>query len=114
MEFKQREELDGKVVVIEIPERLTTETADDLKLLFKELIAGEQYRIVLDLSNTRYMDSSGLGAIVSKISVLRSNSGDIKLACAQQYILDLLELTHINQILRTYDSVDLAVSSFQG
>ena len=58
------------------------------------------------------MDSSGLGAIVSKIAVTRSNNGDIRLAAVQKYIDYLLNLTHLNKILQIYPNIEDAVESF--
>lgn len=104
---------DGEVVVIDIPRRLTSEISGELKKLMKELMEQEKYKIVMNLEKTKYMDSSGLGAIVSKIAATRSKGGDIRLAAPQQTIIDLLELTHINQIVKIYDSVEEAVKSFE-
>ena len=103
----------GNVVVIDIPRRLTSEISGELKKLMKELLEKENYKIVMNLEKTKYMDSSGLGAIVSKIAATRSKGGDIRLAAPQQTIIDLLELTHINQIVKIFDTVEEAVNSFE-
>ncbi|MCD4693289.1 MAG: STAS domain-containing protein [Calditrichales bacterium] len=113
MEFLTKEYLEGEVNVIDTKERLTTETSDDLKILIKELVDNGKFKIVINLENTKYMDSSGLGAIVSKIAVTRSNKGDIRLAAVQEFVKGLLELTHINKILKCYDNVNMAVNSFK-
>ncbi|HID38862.1 MAG TPA: anti-sigma factor antagonist [Calditrichaeota bacterium] len=114
MEYATKKHKGGSVIEIIIPERLTSDTSDDLKKLLKELVENQRYKLVLNLSRTRYVDSSGLGAIVSKISVLRSNKGDIRLAAVHNYIKELLELTHLNQIIKSYTSVEEAVNSFEG
>ncbi|APF18628.1 anti-sigma-factor antagonist [Caldithrix abyssi DSM 13497] len=113
MNFPTQFMLNGEVVVIDIPRRLTSEISGELKKLMKELLAQEKYKIVMNLEKTRYMDSSGLGAIVSKIAATRTHGGDIRLAAPQQTIIDLLELTHINQIVKIFDSVEEAVKSFE-
>ncbi len=113
MNFKVEDKADGRVTVISIPERLTTETSDDLKQILKELVEAGKYNIVMDLAKTKYMDSSGLGAIVSKIASTRSKKGDIRLANPRKYVLDLLALTHINQIIKVYNNLEQAVESFK-
>jgi len=113
MEYAIKKHKGGSVIEITIPERLTSDSSDDLKRLLKELVDNQRYKIVLNLRNTRYVDSSGLGAIVSKISVLRSNNGDIRLAAVQNYIKELLELTHLNKIIKSYKSMEEAVNSFE-
>ena len=112
MEFITQIDTENNVYVIEIPKRLTLDTADGLKLLLKESVESERFKIVLDLAKTEYMDSSGLGAMVSKIAQTRANQGDIRLAAPKEYVLNLLELTHIKQILKIFDTKEQAVSSY--
>lgn len=113
MNFETHFHEENDVVVIDIPRRLTSEISDELKKLMKELIEQGKYKLVMNLEKTRYMDSSGLGAIVSKIAATRSHGGDIRLAAPQQTIIDLLELTHINQIVKVFPNVEEAVQSFK-
>jgi anti-sigma B factor antagonist len=113
MSFKTQEHGDGKIAVIEIPERLTIDTADELKQMLKDYVENGVVKIVMNLENTNYMDSSGLGAIVSKIAVTRSNKGDIRLARVKKYVEYLLELTHLDKILKSYPTVEEAVASFK-
>ncbi len=113
MNFKVEDAADGRVTVIYIPERLTSETSDELKQILKELVEAGKYNIVMDLTKTKYMDSSGLGAIVSKIASARSKRGDIRLANPRKYVLDLLALTHIDQIIKVFSNLNEAVDSFK-
>jgi len=110
MDFVQRSI--GDVTVIDIPQRLTSDTSDTLKKLLKELVEEEKFKIVMNLEHTDYMDSSGLGAIVSKIASTRSHKGDIRLAKPKKYVINLLELTHIDQIVKIFDDINQAVESF--
>jgi anti-sigma B factor antagonist len=110
MEIVHRQEND--VVIIDIPHRLTTETSDALKKLLKDLVDNNQNKLIMNLAETTYMDSSGLGAIVSKIAAARAGKGDIRLAAPKEYVLNLLELTHIDQIIKIFDNVNTAIESF--
>ncbi len=114
MDFKTEQSADGTVLIIQTPRRLTTENADGLKKLLKNYVDEGHFKIVINLAGTEYLDSSGLGAIVSKIAQTRSNNGDIRLASVQEYVLNLLELTHINQIVKLFDTPEQAVASFGG
>jgi anti-sigma B factor antagonist len=111
MKFKISE-MPGNVVVIECPERLDVNVSDDLKTIMTNLTGQKKYKIVLNLMQTRYVDSSGLGAIVSRIAVTRANGGDIRLAVTSKSILDLLQLTHLNKIISSYDNLIQAVHSY--
>jgi anti-sigma B factor antagonist len=114
MNFKAIESADGKVLIISTPPRLTTENSDGLKKLLKNYVDEGRYNIVINLTGTDYLDSSGLGAIVSKIAQTRSNNGDIRLASVNEYVMNLLELTHINQIIKIFDTPEQAAASFGG
>ncbi len=114
MDFKTLESADGKVLIISTPRRLTTENSDGLKKILRNYVDEGRYNIVINLAGTEYLDSSGLGAIVSKIAQTRSNNGDIRLASVKEYVMNLLELTHINQIIKLFDTPEQAVASFEG
>ena len=111
MNFTIRD-MSGDVTVIECPERLDVNVSDDLKAIMTNLTGQNKYKIVLNLLPTRYVDSSGLGAIVSRIAVTRANGGDIRLVVTSKAILDLLQLTHLNKIISSYDNLIRAVNSY--
>ncbi len=113
MEFKTRTELNGQVIVIEISEYLDYSISDDLRLQLKSLVEGGQYKFVFDLSKNKYIDSSGLGALVSRISVIRSNGGDIRLASPSETVVSVLNLTHLNKIMKCFQDVTSAIESFK-
>ena len=112
MVFKTKDVADAGIVIITSPKRIDVNVSDELRDLISDIIEKPNYRIILDLKETEYIDSSGLGSIVARISVLRSNSGDIRLAAPGRSVINLLKLTHLNQILKTYENVEQAVESF--
>ena len=113
MEFNTREESGGKVVVIESPNRLDASIADDFKAKMNELVDQGNSRIVIDLEQTEFMDSSGLGSLVSRIAVARSKQGDIRLAAPSPFVRNLLDVTHLNQVFKCFDGTEPAVKSFE-
>ncbi len=112
MDYNIRFTDDNRVVIIETPPKFIIDVSEDFRMKLKELVDEGHFNIVIDLSKTEYMDSSGLGAIVSRISVTRSNGGDIRLASPMEFVKSLLDVTNLIQILKIYDSVDEAVASF--
>ncbi|MFQ5708193.1 MAG: STAS domain-containing protein [bacterium] len=112
-DFKTKTALGGKVTVVEVPDTLDLHCSEDFRELVEELVQKEHCRIVMDLSKTRYVDSSGLSAFVSRIAAARSKRGDIRFAAPSKFILDLFQITHLNQILKIFDDVDSAVESFE-
>ena len=113
MSFKFREETDGNVVVINAPNRVDVNVSDELRELLTSQIEKNKYQFIVDLSKTKYMDSSGLGSIVSRIAVTRSNNGDIRIAGASENVNNLLNLTHLNKILKIFPDVKSALESYK-
>jgi anti-sigma B factor antagonist len=105
-------EKEHNIVVIDCPERLDLTQSGELKKILAKEIDKNNCRFIINLTSTRYVDSSGLGAIVSHIAKSRSNGGDIRLALTSRLILNLLEITNLNKILKTYDDVDTAITSY--
>ena len=113
MTFNTTEVDESEIVVINLPEKVSGEIADQLKAYIRKLVEKGRYKLVMNLSHTTFMDSSGLGALVSKISVTRANKGDVRIAQPQEYIINLLELTHLDQVMKSYTTVNDAVRSFK-
>ena len=112
MEFHFSESQDGNVVVVEIPKYLSADISEDFKDFLYDLVDQGKFRIVIDLSHAEYVDSSGLGAIVSRLAYCRSLQGDIRLASPSEFMTSLLKITHLDQVLKVFPDVENAVSSF--
>ena len=112
MSFNIHEEKNN-VIVIECPEGLRSDLSESLRILLSDQIKKNKYKIVIELSQTKYIDSSGLGAIVSQIATTRSNKGDIRIASAGESIEQLLQITHLNKIIKCYKNYPDAVQSFE-
>jgi anti-sigma B factor antagonist len=112
MTFITSETPDEKVVVIEGPDRLVANVSEDFRKLINGLVDQGKTRLVIDLEKTEFMDSSGLGALVSRIAATRANHGDVRLAAPSPQILNLLQITHLDKVFKCFDHVDAAVGSF--
>jgi len=84
----------------------------EFRRTLREIVDQGAYCVVIDLSQTTSMDSTGLGALVSRIAVTRQNKGDVRLAGCNETIDALLDMTHLNQVFLCYDNVKQAVESF--
>lgn len=68
--------------------------------------------IVVDLSKVKFMNSSGLGMLISGLTTMRNAGGDLRLANVADRIQSLLVITKLITVFKHYESVDEAVSSF--
>ena len=88
------------------------EDTKDFNDLLHKLIDEGKKKIVLDLSDVKFMNSSGLGMLISGLTTMKKNDGFLKLAGATEKIESLLIITKLITIFESYDSVDEAVKSF--
>jgi anti-sigma B factor antagonist len=100
------------VAVVIAPRRFTYTVSPQLKDIISDYYEKGNYKIVINLSATTFMDSSGLGAIVAFIKQLREKKGDIRLAAPRKNIIEILKLTHIDQVIQSYKTEKEAVESF--
>lgn len=85
--------------------RLTMVAAPHLRTVLEETVAGGDRRIVVDLSATSFVDSSGLGALVHGLKATRVAGGDLRIAGAPEQVLAVLRLTNLDRVLRPYADV---------
>jgi len=70
------------------------------------------HKIVLDLSNVRFMDSAGIGEVVACLKRVREAGGDLKICGLNQRITDLFTLTKLIAIFDSYPDEKQAVAAF--
>ena len=77
----------------------------------KTLVAGGPVRIVLDLAQISYVDSAGIGELVSAYTSVTSQGGRLALAALQKRVIDLLQITKLLSVFEVFDSVDQATAA---
>lgn len=78
------------------------------------LLSGEDIKkLVFDLSEIEYCDSSGLSAILLSFRILQSNDGHIRLASPQKNVRTLIEISQLNRVLPIKESVEEAVNELK-
>lgn len=77
-----------------------------------EFIEMDKKNIVVDLAQVEWMNSTGLGILISSFTTLRSNGGVLKLANVTDKIQSLLTITKLVSVFEAHDSVEEAVNSF--
>ena len=105
-------ESDG-VTVMTMAGRVTLgDESNELRTRIKEVLAEGKKRVVLDLGDVSYIDSAGLGALVSAYTSARNGGGEIKLASVTKRFHELLNITKLVTVFDVYDSVEDAMKSF--
>ncbi|KAA3635209.1 MAG: anti-sigma factor antagonist [Calditrichaeota bacterium] len=77
-----------------------------------EFIEQDKKKFVVDLKDVEWMNSTGLGIIISGFTTLRNSDGKLKLANVTEKIQSLLVITKLQGVFEAFDSVDEAIQSF--
>lgn len=102
--------VENRILKISLPEEvLGGELAFDLSNAISENIDIVD-SVLIDLTKTTVMNSSGLGMIVSSHSSVAKNKKKLIVACPNTKIMDLFQMTHLNRILLIEDSLEGALS----
>ena len=78
-----------------------------------ELKEGVKTNVVVDLSKMKFMNSSGLGMLISAMTTMRNAGGDLRLAKVADRIQSLLVITKLITVFKHYESVEEAAKSYQ-
>lgn len=86
---------------------------DELREKVYSLVNDEITKIVIDLSKLKWLNSSGLGALMACHTTLVNKGGSLKLAHATERVKSLLMITQLIKIFENYETVDRALASFK-
>ena len=106
----QAEDTGDGTTVVRARGRLDMVAAPELRALVADRVAGGSRHVVVDLSETSFLDSSGLGALIAGLKTTRQAGGDLRIAGIGEQVRMVLELTSMHTVLRPYDTVDAALA----
>jgi anti-sigma B factor antagonist len=99
-------------VVIELKgDLMGGEDAAKFKEKIYSIINQHKQNVVVDMSNVKFVNSSGLGILISGFTTLKNAGGELKLAALSDKIKGLLSITKLNQVFQVYPTVDAAIKS---
>ena len=99
------DERDG-CVVLTVSGEVDLGTAPRLRETLVGVVADGHKHVVVDLSATEFLDSTGLGALVAGFKRLRAHQGDMRLVCTTDRIRKVFELTRLDRVLPLFESVE--------
>lgn len=110
MTFSVRKQDD--ITLIEVHGQLIVGNRQELKQRVLEELEGGARRFLIDFAGTAYIDSSGLGVLVSLSKKIREQGGELRLANLNEDLRTLFELTKLDTLFHIAGSRDEALSSF--
>jgi len=107
-----REEKSG-ISIFRMAGDININSAPNLKISFDAMAKPEGIKIILNLKNVDYVDSSGLATMVEILKSLRKCNGKLKLTNLSAKVRGLFEITKLTQLFDISDEEDEAVNSFE-
>ena len=112
--MKLSDRIEGDVVILEPKGKIMG--GPDASLLHDKLyeyIEQDRKKVVIDLAKVDWMNSTGLGILISGYTTLRNHDGQLKLVNVTEKIHSLLTITKLVTVFEAYDSLDEAMKSFK-
>jgi anti-sigma B factor antagonist len=104
----------GQIVIVDFSGKITLgEGSATLRRMIRELIDQGHRRIVLNLADVDYIDSSGIGELVSGYTTVRNAEGELKLLYLTKRVHDLLQITRLFTVFDVQPDEDAALRSFR-
>lgn len=103
----------GDITILDLEGKITIgEGSVALRSKIRELLGDGKSKILLNLASVGYVDSSGIGELVSSFTAVKKEGGTLKLLNLVQKIQDLLAITKLLTVFDTFDDEGDALSSF--
>jgi anti-sigma B factor antagonist len=100
-----QEIINGYSVIFINEERIDAHNSGELKDYLLQRIEQGDVNIVVQLEQVKFIDSSGLGALLSGFKHAATKSGKLVLACCNPRVLSMFELTRLNRVFEVYKDV---------
>ena|SRR5262252_8816576 len=112
LNLKERQE--GDVIILDLSGKITIgEGSVQLREAVRKLLDEGKKKILLNLGDVAYVDSSGIGELVSSYTTTNNQGGQLKLLNLTKKIQDLLMITKLLTVFETFDSEQAALASFK-
>ena len=103
----------GPVTVVDLSGRITLGDGSALlRKTIRGLLQDERRKILLNLADVDYIDSSGIGELVSGYTAVKNQSGELKLLQLTKKVRDLLQITKLYTVFDIYSDENTAIRSF--
>lgn len=104
--------IDGNVAIINLKGRLDLTSAGQLKEASREFYSRDNCRLVFNMDKVDFINSSGLGALVSILKEVRNRKGELKISNLADYIREVFDITQLSSIFDICENESQALNSF--
>jgi len=102
-----------EVTILDIAGEIDLYNAPEIKDIVNNLIDEKKYNVIINLEQVSYIDSSGIGALISSLSNLKKYQGGLKIINVFASVRKVFELTKLTSFFEIYDTEEEALNSFK-
>ena len=99
------------VSVVTVAGEVDVYTAAQLRAVLDEEIGAGHARLVVDLDEVSFLDSTGLGVLVGRLKLVRNPSGWLRIVCSHDRILRVFRITGLDKVFGIHDSLEEALAA---
>lgn len=103
----------GEVVILDISGEIDLYNAPEIKDIINKMIEQKKYNVIINLKSVTYIDSSGIGALISSLSNLKKYQGGLKIINVFASVRKVFELTKLTSFFDIFENEDEAVKAFR-
>lgn len=110
MNFKKIHIKDHAVITVQL-KSATLEHTEELKTLFEELMIDEEKKVLIDLSECDFIDSTFMGLLVRCHKEMERRKGALKIVCTGKVKFLLHDVTHLSSVIKLFETKEEALSA---
>lgn len=102
----------GDVVILAVDGEINFNSSPDFRKSFLKVLDSKAKKVVINLSNVAYVDSSGLATLVEALQKIKGNGGRLRLTNLSAKVKSLFEITKLEKLFEIFASEEDAVRTF--
>lgn len=102
----------GKITIVKFGGEIDLYNAPEVKETIQKLVNAHRFHILFDLGEVTYVDSSGIGAMISSLTNVKRHRGSLKLCNLTGPVKKVFELTKLNSFFEIYSDSAEAIEKF--
>ena len=111
MDLSLATRLEGDRTVVEVGGEIDVYTAPQLRSALNDAVADGALHLVVDMTGTEFLDSTGLGVLVGGLKRVRTMDGDLELVCSSEKILKVFRITGLTKVFTIHPTIDEALGA---
>ncbi len=113
LKISNRIDKEKNVSILYLDGHIETNSFQIFEQELNSLLKQQFFRIVINCSGLKYINSAGLGVIVGLIEEIRDKNGDIKFCCMNENVNKIFDLVGFNQCFKIFDKENQALNAFE-